>query len=201
MAIKLFNDNFQNYKSYGIPKAQLLIADIPYNLAENAYASNPMWYVDGDLNKGTSNCANKNFFNTDGNFNIAEFFHFASKLLKKEPKERNKAPAMIVLMILNWFKWYRDPPNVPRIHSTQKPINLLSRLIEIFTDIGDVVIDPCAGSGNTFRACAEINRNCYGFEIDKTFYKAALSKMLNNININLFANAEQPHHTDRRFIF
>ena len=120
------------------------------------------------------------------------------KLLKKEPKERNKAPAMIVLMILNWFKWCRDPPNVPRIHSTQKPINLLSRLIEIFTDIGDVVIDPCAGSGNTFRACAEINRNCYGFEIDKTFYKAALSKMLHNININLFTNAEQPHHTDRR---
>ena len=38
--IKLFNDNFQNYKSYGIPsKAQLVIADIPYNLGNNAYAS------------------------------------------------------------------------------------------------------------------------------------------------------------------
>ena len=36
---ELFNDNFQNYKRYGIPKAQLVIADIPYNLGVNAYAS------------------------------------------------------------------------------------------------------------------------------------------------------------------
>ena len=42
--VGLFNDNFQNYKRYGIPKAQLVIADIPYNLGVNAYASNPTWY-------------------------------------------------------------------------------------------------------------------------------------------------------------
>lgn len=34
--IKMYNDNFQNYKRYGIPKAQLVIADIPYNLGVNA---------------------------------------------------------------------------------------------------------------------------------------------------------------------
>lgn len=45
--IELFNDSFQNYKRYQIPKAQLVIADIPYNLAENAYASSPSWYVGG----------------------------------------------------------------------------------------------------------------------------------------------------------
>nr|DAG85956.1 MAG TPA: METTL3/METTL14, RNA BINDING PROTEIN [Caudoviricetes sp.] len=32
MKVELFNDNFQNYKRYGISKAQLVIADIPYNL-------------------------------------------------------------------------------------------------------------------------------------------------------------------------
>lgn len=47
MKVELFNDNFQNFKRYGIPKAQLVIADIPYNLGDNAYASNPMWYVGG----------------------------------------------------------------------------------------------------------------------------------------------------------
>ena len=41
---ELFNDNFQNYKRYGIPKAQLVIADIPYNVGTNFYGSNPMWY-------------------------------------------------------------------------------------------------------------------------------------------------------------
>lgn len=54
MKIELFNDNFQNFKRYGIPKAQLVIADIPYNLGNNAYASNPMWYVDGDNKNGES---------------------------------------------------------------------------------------------------------------------------------------------------
>lgn len=47
---ELFNDHFQNYKRYSIPKAQLVIADIPYNLGNNAYASNPDWY------KGGANC-------------------------------------------------------------------------------------------------------------------------------------------------
>ena len=50
--IELFNDNFQNWKRYQIPKAQLIIADVPYNLAANAYASNPAWYVDGDNKNG-----------------------------------------------------------------------------------------------------------------------------------------------------
>ena len=45
--IQLFNDHFQNYKVYGIPKAQLVIADIPYNIGVNAYASNPKWYEGG----------------------------------------------------------------------------------------------------------------------------------------------------------
>ena len=49
--IELFNDNFQNYKRYGIPKAQLVIADIPYNIGSNFYGSNPSWYIGGD-NKG-----------------------------------------------------------------------------------------------------------------------------------------------------
>ena len=94
--VKLINDNFQNYKRYNIPKAQLVIADIPYNIGENAYASNPMWYVDGDNKNGESKKAGKNFFNSDTNFKIAEYMHFCSRLLIKEPKGNNKAPAMIV---------------------------------------------------------------------------------------------------------
>ena len=40
----LFNDHFQNYKRYNIQKAQLVIADIPYNVGKDAYGSNPSWY-------------------------------------------------------------------------------------------------------------------------------------------------------------
>lgn len=69
-------------------------------------------------------------------------------------------------------------------------MNLLKRLIEIFTDVGDVVIDPVAGSGSTLRAAAECGRNAYGFEIDKTFYKEAKEKMLVNYSIDLFSYSE-----------
>ena len=242
MKIELFNDNFQNFKKYNIPKAQLVIADIPYNLGANAYASNPMWYVGGDNKNGESKKAGKAFFNSDGNFNIAEYFHFCNRLLKKEPKERGKAPAMIVFcafeqiptvvqygkkygfqhyyplvfiknysaqvlkanmkivgateyavvlyrdklpkfnnggkMIFNWFEWRRDGKQYPKIHPTQKPVNLLKRLIEIFTDPGDVVIDHVAGSGATLRACMETGRSGYGFEIMRDMCRKAQEQML-----------------------
>ncbi len=88
----LFHDHFQNYKRYNIPKAQLLIADIPYNLGNNAYASNPAWYKDGDNANGESSLAGKEFFDTDKDFRPAEFMHFCSTMLKKEDRvERTEA--------------------------------------------------------------------------------------------------------------
>lgn len=245
MKIELYNDNFQNFKRYNIPKAQLVIADIPYNIGKNFYGSNPMWYIGGDRKNGESKKAGKAAFNTDFNFNIAEYFHFCNRLLKKEPKERGKAPCMIVFcafeqiqtvmeyakkwgfkhsiflvfcknysaqvlkanmricgateyalllyrdklpkfnnnghMVFNWFEWRRDGKEYPKIHPAQKPVNVLKRLVEIFTDPGDVVIDPVAGSGSTLRACAETGRDCYGFEVSRDFYKAAMAKMLAGI--------------------
>ena len=234
--MNLFNDHFQNFKTYNIQKAQLIIADIPYNLGNNAYASNPAWYKDGDNANGESELAGKSFFDTDENFRPAEFMHFCSKLLKKEPKERGQAPCMIVFcafdqqmylielakryglnnyinlvfrknfsaqvlkanmkivgnceygllfyreklpkfnnkgkMIFNCIDWERDE-NTEKLHPTQKPVKLLKKLIEIFTDEGDIVIDPCAGSGSTLVAAIELNRKAYGFEIKKDFHKNA----------------------------
>jgi len=245
---ELFNDNFQNYKRYGIPKAQLVIADIPYNLGKNAYASSTEWYIEGDNKKGESKKAGKGFFGTDFKFNIVEYFHFCSKLLVKEPKEKGKSPAMIMFcafeqmslviecgkkygfpnsyplffiknysaqvlkanmrivgatefavvlyrdklpkfnnggkMVFNWIDWERDnPAQYPKIHPTQKPVNLLKNLITIFTDPGDVVIDPVAGSGTTLRACIELGRPSYGFEVSRDFYKLAVKEMLTNVEI------------------
>lgn len=94
--VELFNDHFQNYKCYGIPKAQLIIADIPYNIGKDAYGSNPSWYVGGDNANGESDKAGKAFFDTDEDFRISEFLHFCSKMLIKEPKETGKSPCMIV---------------------------------------------------------------------------------------------------------
>ncbi len=57
-------------------------------------------------------------------------------------------------MVFNCFDYPRDT-DTPRIHPTQKSVPLLERLIELFTDAGDVVIDPCAGSGTTLLAAAQ----------------------------------------------
>ena len=51
---EIYNDHFQNYRRYAIPKAQLVIADIPYNIGKNAYGSNPNWYVGGEIKNGQS---------------------------------------------------------------------------------------------------------------------------------------------------
>lgn len=93
---KLINDHFQNYKQYNIPKAQLIIADIPYNLWVNAYASSTEWYIDWDNSKWESDKAWKQFFDTDKNFKISEFLHYASQILRPEPKENWKPWCVIV---------------------------------------------------------------------------------------------------------
>ena len=61
----------------------------------------------------------------------------------------------------------------PKIHPTQKSVPLLERLIQIFTDQGDVLIDPVAGSGTTLLAAMNCGRSAYGFEIKKGFFKEA----------------------------
>jgi site-specific DNA-methyltransferase (adenine-specific) len=75
-------------------------------------------------------------------------------------------------MIFNCIDWERDT-TTEKIHPTQKPVPLLEKLIKIFTDEGDVVIDPCAGSGTTLIAANNIGRKAFGFEIKKDFYKDA----------------------------
>lgn len=262
MKCELYNDSMQNWKSKPIQKAQLIIADIPYNVGTNFYGSNPMWYEGGENRNGESKFAGKAAFASDFNFNVYEYFHFCSRLMKKEdtkPQGRGRSsnsPCMIVFcsfeqthdlieaarkqgfknyivlvfiknyspqvlkanmrivgateyailfyrdklpkfrnglevddngknirgtgrMVFNWFMWEKDGEDVPKIHPAQKPVKLLKRLINIFTDPGDVVIDPCFGSGSTARACIETGRNFYGFEINKEFYNRAKNEMCN----------------------
>lgn len=83
---ELFNDSFQNFRRYGIPKAQLLIADIPYCVGTNFYGSSPLWYNGGDNKNGESDKAAKAAFYSDFNFNPYEFWNFAGHMLRKEPK-------------------------------------------------------------------------------------------------------------------
>lgn len=99
---ELYNDSMQNWKSKPIQKAQLIIADVPFNIGNNFYGSNPMWYKGGDNKNGESKLAGKSAFASDYNFNLYEYFHFCSRLMKKEPKKAgargrsSDAPCMII---------------------------------------------------------------------------------------------------------
>lgn len=88
-------------------------------------------------------------------------------------------------MIFNCMEYPRDT-ETPKVHPTQKSLILLERLIEIFTDKGDVVIDPCAGSGSTLLAAAQCGRKAYGFEIKKNFFADANKFVLSQIQQRLF---------------
>lgn len=68
---------------------------------------------------------------------------------------------------------------------------MLKRLIEVFTDPGDVVIDPCAGSASTLRAAYELGRNSYGFEIDRDMCKKAQEQMLSRMTAPEKSEEEQ----------
>jgi len=56
-----------------------------------------------------------------------------------------------------------------KLHPTQKPIELIKRLVEYGSDHGDNVLDPFAGSGTTGFACQELERNCTLMEIEAEF--------------------------------
>jgi site-specific DNA-methyltransferase (adenine-specific) len=68
---------------------------------------------------------------------------------------------------------------VPRnkIHPTQKPYNLFEYLLLSSSKEGDLVLDPCMGSGTTAIACINTNRNYIGFELDADYYKGSLLAM------------------------
>lgn len=54
-------------------------------------------------------------------------------------------------------------------HPTTKPLSLMMALINDFTDPGDLIFDPFAGSGTTFEACKKLRRKCVGIEISKKY--------------------------------
>lgn len=60
-----------------------------------------------------------------------------------------------------------------KYHPTQKSIHVLKPLIEAFTQPGDLVLDPFAGSGSTCVAAHRIGRDYLGIELDATHYTTA----------------------------
>lgn len=62
-------------------------------------------------------------------------------------------------------------------HPTTKPLPLMRELVDLFTDAGDLVIDPYAGSGTTGVACKMLGRRFIGWELDEGYAEVARRRL------------------------
>jgi DNA modification methylase len=74
---------------------------------------------------------------------------------------------------------YPSPSSSQRIHPTEKPLDLLRRLLLIHSNENDLILDSFSGSGSTSLACLKEKRNFLACEIDEIFFKSS-TKRLNN---------------------
>jgi len=130
---------------------------------------------------------------------VAEFCGLQTKdllrLEKKNPMPRNRDRRYITdYELAVWYvkpraKWifnrqdtaYQRPKFVHSIdkgfHPTQKSLSLMEELLEIHSNEGDIVLDCFMGSGTTGVACANLNRDFIGIEMDETYFKIATERI------------------------
>jgi len=63
------------------------------------------------------------------------------------------------------------------LHETQKPLPLMLELVSLFTDPGDLVCDPFAGSGTTGVACLRLGRRFVGCEMSEDYFRVAVERL------------------------
>lgn len=86
----------------------------------------------------------------------------------------------------NWYgdnrtadRWIGRTPNQLRkgLHPTEKPIELMSILVQTFTEQSHIIVDPFCGSGSTLRAAKDSGRYSVGIEIEEKYCEIAANRM------------------------
>ena len=72
---------------------------------------------------------------------------------------------------------FKAPCGRNKIHPTQKPLELIERLVLASSNEGDLIFDPFMGSGTTAVACKKNKRNYFGCELDVGFYGLAVERV------------------------
>lgn len=72
---------------------------------------------------------------------------------------------------------YPELPSNKKIHTNEKPVELLKYLIQTYSNENDVILDNCAGSGSTCEAAYLTGRHYVGYELDETYYLKANERL------------------------
>lgn len=70
----------------------------------------------------------------------------------------------------------KDPPAAYE-HPTQKPVSLMGRAIEKSSNVGDLILDPFAGSGSTLRAAKNLGRRAIGIELEERYCEVIVRRL------------------------
>ena len=73
--------------------------------------------------------------------------------------------------------WTSNERNTGKYHPTQKPLDLMEKIIRVSSNKGDVVLDCFMGSGSTGVACQNTGRHFIGIELDENYFKIAKERM------------------------
>lgn len=75
-----------------------------------------------------------------------------------------------------WNGMIREGEKEKRVHPTQKPIKMLSEILEDFTKQDNVILDVFGGSGSTLIACEQLGRTCYMMEFDPRYIDVIIDR-------------------------
>lgn len=137
------------------PSKELMFGSYPY--PRNFYAQNTSEFITVYVKDGKPDN------------NVREEIREKSKLTEKE-----------------WIEYTKQIWNIPipgkddiafSKHSAIMPEEIVRRCVKLFTFIGDIVLDPFAGSGTTLKVAKELGRNYVGYEIMET-YKDTIEQKL-----------------------
>ena len=86
-------------------------------------------------------------------------------------------PSKIITCL--WRGMIKEGENDKRLHPTQKPIKLLTKIIEEYAGKNDIIVDLFLGSGSILIACEQLSRICYGMEIDPYYCDVIIKRWEN----------------------
>lgn len=90
---------------------------------------------------------------------------------------KGKAKPINDLTSRDWFEVKMPTQKTGKLHITQKPLQLIQKIITNSTVPNEIVLDPFMGSGTTGVACLNTNRAFIGMELDEKYFEIAKNRI------------------------